>query len=228
MAKARKPSNTGAPSTEAEWLLLSAVYQRVFARGLTPEAAKGAISEPYRGGRLRMRATRLEYRARPDLRLAPGEKPPLNPPIVTPNCPLPVPSAGDFYWQHWDWGRSNASHHDPETKSLFRYEQIEVHPGDVSACLSDNAAPVPKPDDMRPPPRRRGPVVTHDWFSICAEIARRCVNPDTGRVRVTSNEAELARAVLLWCDETYDREPADSEMREAVKRVCAALRQVQK
>jgi hypothetical protein len=33
---------------------------------------------------------------------------------------------------------------------------------------------------MRPPQQRRGPVVTHDWVSICGEIARRCIELATG------------------------------------------------
>jgi hypothetical protein len=78
-------------------------------------------------------------------------------------------------------------------------------------------------DDWRlPPPRRRGPATTHDWFAICAEIARRCIDPKTGRVRVPKSERRLARAMLDF------RETAESEMRVAVKAVCAALRTVQK
>ena len=33
---------------------------------------------------------------------------------------------------------------------------------------------------MRPPQQRRGPVVTHDWVSICGEIARRCIERRRG------------------------------------------------
>ena len=35
-----------------------------------------------------------------------------------------------------------------------------------------------------PPQRRRGPATTHDWHSIDGEIARRCIDPKTGRVKV--------------------------------------------
>jgi hypothetical protein len=89
-------------------------------------------------------------------------------------------------------------------------------------------AAVATPGDMRPPPRRRGPVVTHDWFAICGEIARRCIDRRSGRVRVPNNESALAADVLAWCLDEHDKEPAESEMREAVKRVCAALRSLQK
>jgi hypothetical protein len=78
----------------------------------------------------------------------------------------------------------------------------------------------PKP----PPPRKRGPATVHDWCAICGEIARRCLDP-TGRVAVPENESRLAGDMLGWCGAALGREPAESEMREAVKRVCAALRQ---
>jgi hypothetical protein len=72
--------------------------------------------------------------------------------------------------------------------------------------------------------------MTHDWFSICGEIAHRCVDPKTGCVRVPKNESKLAAAVCAWCSEEPRnwQEPGMTEMREAVKRVCAALREVQK
>jgi hypothetical protein len=70
--------------------------------------------------------------------------------------------------------------------------------------------------------------VTHDWFSICAEIARHCIDPKTGRVEVPKRESKLAKDVLAWCQEQGWQEPAVSEMREAVKRICAALRTTQK
>jgi hypothetical protein len=55
-----------------------------------------------------------------------------------------------------------------------------------------NAMPSERPaDSMAPPPRRRGPVVTHDWFSICGEIARRCIDPKTGRVRVPKKGSSI-------------------------------------
>jgi hypothetical protein len=87
---------------------------------------------------------------------------------------------------------------------------------------------VATPGDMRPPPRRRGPALTHDWFGICGEIARRCIDSKSGRVRVPKNESALARDMLTWCQDQGWDEPAESEMREAVRRVCAALRSAQK
>jgi hypothetical protein len=78
------------------------------------------------------------------------------------------------------------------------------------------------------PPRRRGPPTTHDWHSIDGEIARRCIDPKTGRVRVPKSERKLAEGLLHWLSDQNMDQPAESEMREAVRRVCAALRTVQK
>jgi len=70
--------------------------------------------------------------------------------------------------------------------------------------------------------------MTHDWFGICAEIARRCIDPRSSRVKVPKRENKLAEEVCKWCEEQGWEQPAVSEMREAVKRVCAALRSTQK
>jgi hypothetical protein len=81
--------------------------------------------------------------------------------------------------------------------------------------------------DMPPPQRRVGALVKHQWQAIDAEIARRCIDPKTGRVKVPKSERKLAEAMLDWCQDTYGREPAESEMRDAVKAVGAALRAAQ-
>jgi hypothetical protein len=79
-----------------------------------------------------------------------------------------------------------------------------------------------------PPRRRTGPATTHEWHRICGEIARRCIDPQTGCVQVPKSERKLAEGMLLWCqDQTWD-EPADSAMRVAVKHICAALRTLQR
>lgn len=84
------------------------------------------------------------------------------------------------------------------------------------------------PDVVQPSPRRRGPATTKDWHSIAGEIARRCIDPKTGRVRVPKNESALARSVNQWLEDRDLGQTAESDMREAVKRICAALRTVQK
>jgi len=83
-------------------------------------------------------------------------------------------------------------------------------------------------DPLQPPSRGRGRPKTHDWHSIDAEIARRCIDPKTGRVTVPKNESKLAADVLQWLTDQDIGQPAESEMREAARRVCAALRNAQK
>ena len=73
------------------------------------------------------------------------------------------------------------------------------------------------------PQRRRGRIVVHDWHTICGEIARRCLD-SSGRVAVPENESQLADDVLVWCEIELGRQPAASAMREAVRKVCSALR----
>jgi hypothetical protein len=87
-------------------------------------------------------------------------------------------------------------------------------------------APVRNPVIVQPPLRRRGPATTHDWFAISAEIACRCI--EAGRVRVPENESKLADEILQRLEDQDLGQPAESEMREAVRRMCAALRTVQK
>jgi len=80
-------------------------------------------------------------------------------------------------------------------------------------------------------PQRRsvgGRPPEHNWRTICGEIARHCHDPKTGRVRVPESERKLARDMLQWCLDEYNKEPADSEMRDAVSKVCAALRPLEK
>jgi hypothetical protein len=82
----------------------------------------------------------------------------------------------------------------------------------------------PSSDETRPPERRRGPVLKHEWHAIDGEIARRCIDPKTRLLKIPKSERKLSKAMLDWCQEKYKKEPAESEMREAVKAVCAALR----
>jgi hypothetical protein len=112
---------------------------------------------------------------------------------------------------------------------FVRTADLDKHyPVASAASPPDVVQPPPRPVGTQPPPRRRGPATTKDWHSIDGEIARRCIDPKTGRVRVPKNESALARDVLQWLEDQGLGQPADSEMREAVRRVCAALRTVQK
>jgi hypothetical protein len=83
-------------------------------------------------------------------------------------------------------------------------------------------------DETRPPERRRGPVPTYEWHVIDGEIALRCINSKTRLLEIPKSERRLAQDMLDWCQEKYGKEPAESEIREAVKAVCAALRKAYK
>jgi hypothetical protein len=66
----------------------------------------------------------------------------------------------------------------------------------------------------------------YEWDVIYGEIARRCIDPKTHRVRVPGNESELADAVLGWCEENEKPQPGLTDMRDAVHAICEALRKV--
>jgi len=107
----------------------------------------------------------------------------------------------------------------PKVKELCPMEEAE--PVTTKQQAADPFAP--------PPPRRPGPPPdTQRWFSICAEIAGRCIDPKTGRVVVPKNENKLAEGMLGWLEENEQGQPSVSEMREAVRRVCAVLRTLQR
>jgi hypothetical protein len=113
---------------------------------------------------------------------------------------------------------------DPGTYVFIRRDGLDKHyPCGLPSVDKSTAS-----NTMQPPRRRRGPVVTHDWFSICAEIARRCIDPKTGHVRVPANQSKLVGDVLQWVADQDKDQPATSEMSEAVRRVCAAMQAVQK
>jgi hypothetical protein len=85
----------------------------------------------------------------------------------------------------------------------------------------ESTATVVSPE--KPPRRRTGPVMKHDWHTIDGEIARRC-HDKSGRLRIPKDESKLADAVADWLSDEGLDEPAPSNLREAVKLVCAALR----
>jgi hypothetical protein len=99
-----------------------------------------------------------------------------------------------------------------------------VRRADLDKCYPDPATAAHQSERTQPPERRRGPILKHEWHAIDGEIARRCINPKTGLLEIPENERKLARDMLDWCQEKYEKEPAESEMREAVKAICAALR----
>jgi hypothetical protein len=113
----------------AEWMLLGQVYHHVLSQSPSPEFAKIEIAAARRNGQLRLRAELREHRARPGLRLAPGQKPPQHPPVVTSDYVIP----SDTQFDSFDWERSRATRQDSTTKSLFEYVDIVLHRDDILA-----------------------------------------------------------------------------------------------
>ena len=113
-----------------EWVLLNAVYHHVLAQSASPEAAKIDIATAHQNGRLRWRCTLREYKALPNLRLSPGERPPQPAPTVTAHYPIPPDTKFDTF----DWERSHAfSPNDPVTRSVYEYLDITSHRDDALA-----------------------------------------------------------------------------------------------
>jgi hypothetical protein len=107
----------------------------------------------------------------------------------------------------------------------LKRRDVDRHYGKVG--VQPHEADRPEARAPEPLPDRRGRVRVHDWHDIDAEIARRCIDPETGRVRVPESESKLVAEMLEWCDKRNRKEPPRSEMHEAVRRICAALRTVQ-
>jgi len=108
-------------------------------------------------------------------------------------------------------------------------QQDLVQPPQPDLAQSPQRPDLVQPPLRREPPlRRRGPATRHDWFLICGEIASRCIDPKTGGVQVPQKESALADEILQWLENQDLAQTAKSDMREAVKCICAALRNVQK
>jgi hypothetical protein len=242
----KTPKFTKSPPATAKRWTLAQIYHHVLARSPSPEAAKIAIADARLNGKLHFYCEKREHKARPDLvlnrRPAPppknakiesgtvmvgeeipqadrrrvqGKEPPQLKPDIVSDVLLPKVN-----FSSWDWERDHAIWHDPETKSHFEYVGIYADADEVLRLWPKAA------DDVKPRTARPGPPAIHDWFAICGEIARRCIDPQTRRVAIPNSENKLAEAVLGWCHDETDRRPAESEMRKAVKEICAALRKV--
>ena len=97
----------------------------------------------------------------------------------------------------------------------------------VKAMVSEPPSEIDRILETSPRPRGGAPR-KYQWHDINAEIARRCHDPKTGLVKLTKSERKLARELLEWCHTTYNEEPAESVMREAVAAMYAALRPLQR
>jgi len=167
---------------------LMEVYHRAREHTPTDRAAQIAVSEAWETGRIWFECERFERKA--------GEEKPT--PVVIANYRI---TERDF--SHWDWERSYATRIDPATKSHFEYKNIRGGPVNVILTLW----PTKKTEDVKPRMSRPGPPTTHDWFAICGEIARRCINPQTRTVVFPKSENRLAEAVSLWCEQPINVNP---------------------
>jgi len=83
---------------------------------------------------------------------------------------------------------------------------------------------MPKPSEPPLPQRKRGPANRHDWHTIDGMIMRCCFDAH-GRLAIPEKESRIVETVL---DEYAARDApvhiSESELREAVRRVCAELR----
>jgi hypothetical protein len=84
---------------------------------------------------------------------------------------------------------------------------------------------VERQGDAAQPPRRPPGPRKYDWLAIAGEIARRC-HDKSGHLSVPDKESDLVNDMLQWCSDNLGKEPSLTEMKEAVRHICAALRQV--
>jgi hypothetical protein len=187
-----------------DWVPLKAAFLRIRSHTETRDLALDYFNRDLRSGRLGSALVESD-----------GKETPLNP----------------SYWQQ----RTVKAAFNPEEGvwvEPYVDGYIRVWRVDLDKWYRLAAAPTvtaaPQLDETRPPERRRGPVTTHDWHSIDGEIARRCIDPKTSRVAVPKKENALVAEMRTWCKAKGWAVPAISEMSEAVRRVCAPLRTVQK
>jgi hypothetical protein len=202
----RKPKKTPLTSSRHEWVALPNAFDQIMIFARDPNLAGKYLNEDLRTGELRSKKVQFS----PDGKRT---ETPLN--------------RSD--WEQWTvlvpslrihgWDANEGAHLFVWRADLDRLYPIPATPTKTAAQQSDVS---------RQLERRRGPVTTHDWHSIDGEIARRCIDPRTSRVAVPKKESALVGDMRTWCEEQGWAAPATSEMSEAVRRVCAALRKVQK
>jgi hypothetical protein len=132
----------------SEWRLLSEVYHHVLKRSPSPEAAKIAINDEYRSGKLRLRCTLREHKARPELQLTEGESPPPIEPVVTPDYEI----SPTEHFDSFDWERSYARRRDPISKALFEYVNIVANRDDLlrwPTVKASYGAAIPSTRDLK-------------------------------------------------------------------------------
>jgi hypothetical protein len=198
-----KPKTTPLTFSPHEWVSLKDAFDRIMSITKSRDLTLACLNRDLRSGRLGSMLVKI----------SPDGKETMTPPD----------------WQQWSV-QAPIIHPDegvrvePYVDGYFYVRRVDL----------DKWYPTPtlpaarQSDDVRPPERRRGPVTTHDWHSIDGEIARRCIDPKTGHVEVPKKENALVAEMRKWCEEQGWAAPATSEMSEAVRRICAALRKAQK
>ncbi len=64
-------------------------------------------------------------------------------------------------------------------------------------------------------PNRGGRPAEHDWNTFTMEIIRKANQPDG----LPETQAELVREMLMWFQEKYGREPADSAVKDRISKI---------
>jgi hypothetical protein len=202
----RKPKKTPLTSSRHEWVALPNAFDQIMGYARETHLAGKYLNEDLRTGELRSKKVQFSpdgKRTETPLNRSDWEQ-----------WKVLVPSLGVH-----GWDANEAAHLFVRRADLDRLYPIHATPTMRAATQSD---------DSRLPERRRGPMTTHNWHSIDGEIARRCIDPKTGRVAVPKKENALVAEMRTWCKEQGWAVPAISEMSEAVRRICAALRTAQK
>lgn len=94
---------------------------------------------------------------------------------------------------------------------------------DVFERLTTSASASAPSKDLRSAPLRQrpGPPTTHHWFAIWSEILRHCL------IGLPKSENKLAEKVAVWYELKYGRSVSVTEVRAAVKAICATLKKIQ-
>lgn len=110
-----------------------------------------------------------------------------------------------------------------EIRQLYIGRQLQRSSHLPAPPILTQLTPAP-PAEPPLPQRKRGPANRHDWHTIDGMIMRCCFDAH-GRLAIPEKESRIVETVL---DEYAARDApvhiSESELREAVRRVCAELR----
>jgi hypothetical protein len=129
--------------------------------------------------------------------------------------------------RHWsDWKTIEISPGPSfEGHSLYFYirraDLEKRYPTLAETSSTPVAAAASTPASPAAPQRKRGPANTHDWHTIDGLIMR-CLIDASGRIAVPEKESLIVQTVLA------EHDISETEVREAVKRICAEVRKGRK